>query len=59
LGEVRDLLAGLRCPELDRLAPLPDARPVEVTTSLGRVPGGLCLGVAVEIPGARLPKGRA
>lgn len=61
LGEVRDLLAGLRAPEWERLRHVPDNQAVEVTTALDAIPGGLCLAVAVELPGARLrgrPKGR-
>ena len=48
LGEIRNLLAGLRCPSLGLLY-WPDKTPVRVTTALAGGPGGLHYVLAVEV----------
>ena len=54
LGEVRDLLAGLRDPQLDRVGALSDRHLVEVSSSVGKGGRGVLYAVVVEIPGAKL-----
>lgn len=55
LGEIRNLLAGLRCDRLPRLEELPDTHPVDVTTAVKSTDEGWIYAVCVDVSKGETP----
>jgi hypothetical protein len=57
LGEIRNLLAGLGCDVLSRVAG-PDDHPVHVSTGFESLDGHRCYALVVELPAIPSPRKR-